>query len=171
MTDADTGFTALVYASTRIEELANTGWSRAQLEAFLTQQHNAQHHHYITHYPGLQRYAIVDASGDGGSGGGSGGAEDVGRLYLYPGRRDLRIVDIALLPGARGRGIGAALLADVKADAAARALRVSIHVERNNPARRLYERMGFTVVKAANDVYDLMAWHPPGVDAASFDDQ
>lgn len=150
MSDADLMFTAQVYAATRQEELAVTGWPQAQIDAFLAQQHAAQHHHYTTHYPGLARYAIRRAG------------DDVGRLYLYIGQDDVRIVDIALLPPARNRGIGAALLTDIIAHAAGRAMRVSIHVERNNPARRLYERCGFTRVADANGLYELMAWHPPG---------
>jgi len=150
---ADLEFAARVYRSTRLEELSVTGWPAAQIDAFLAQQHAAQHHHYSTHYPGLARYAIV-----------TGGA-DVGRLFLYAGRHDLRIVDIALLPPARGQGIGAALLADVQAAAARGGLTASIHVERENPARRLYARAGFVVIGSANDYYDLMAWHPPGMPA------
>ena len=76
--------------------------------------------------------------------------------------QDLRIVDIALLPEARGAGIGAALLADVIGHAHARGLRTSIHVEQNNPARRLYLRMGFKFEKTASDVYDLLVRHPDG---------
>ncbi len=149
MTPDDLGFTARVYASTRQEELAVTGWLQPQIDAFIAQQHAAQHHHYTAHYQGLVRYAI-ERDGTG-----------IGRLYLHPGARDLRVVDIALLPEARGQGIGAALLADVKAFAMAQGVRVSIHVERHNPARRLYERSGFEVVGVANEVYDLMAWQPP----------
>ncbi|UCI30830.1 hypothetical protein [Mesorhizobium sp. B4-1-4] len=36
----------------------------------------------------------------------------------------------------------------------------SIHVEKNNPARQLYVRLGFTVVEDKG-VYDLMACAPP----------
>jgi hypothetical protein len=39
---------------------------------------------------------------------------------------------------------------------------VSIHVEKNNPAWRLYARLGFKVVEHKG-VYDLMEWRPaPG---------
>lgn len=150
MTDADLAFAARVYASTRQEELAPTGWPQAMIDAFLAQQHEAQHAHYSAHYHGIQRYAIRR---DGA---------DVGRLYLHQGKSDLRIVDIALLAEARGAGIGAALLADVIGHANARGLRTSIHVEQNNPARRLYLRMGFKFEKTASDVYDLLVRHPDG---------
>jgi hypothetical protein len=34
---------------------------------------------------------------------------------------------------------------------------VTIHVEKNNPAMRLYRRLGFTAVEDKG-VYDLMRW-------------
>jgi len=52
-------------------------------------------------------------------------------------------MDIALLPEFRGRGIGTALLSALIEEAEREGKRVSIHVERYNPARRLYARLGF----------------------------
>ena len=45
-------FAAALYASTRAEELALTGWPEERRGTFLDQQHRAQHHHYRTYYPG-----------------------------------------------------------------------------------------------------------------------
>jgi ribosomal protein S18 acetylase RimI-like enzyme len=69
-----------------------------------------------------------------------------------------RIVDIALLPEQRGKGIGTALLRDLLAEADGTGKRVTIHVERLNPALRLYERLGFRV--AEEGVY-LFLERPP----------
>jgi ribosomal protein S18 acetylase RimI-like enzyme len=52
-------------------------------------------------------------------------------------------MDIALAPPFRRRGIGTALLDALIAEAQASGRTLSIHVETNNPARRLYERLGF----------------------------
>ncbi len=38
-------------------------------------------------------------------------------------------------------------------------MRLSIHVEHDNPARRLYDRLGFQHVDT-NGVYHLMEWRP-----------
>ena len=38
---------------------------------------------------------------------------------------------------------------------------VRLHVEPSNPARRLYERLGFTRI-ADQGLYWLMEWSPPG---------
>ena len=71
------------------------------------------------------------------------GDEPAGRLYVARWEDEIRIVDIALLPAFRGRGIGGALLGDLIAEADAAGKPLSIHVEQNNPARSLYERLGF----------------------------
>jgi ribosomal protein S18 acetylase RimI-like enzyme len=73
--------------------------------------------------------------------------EPAGRLYLFRGDREIRIVDIALLPEHRGNGAGSSLLRDVLAEADAGGKRVTIHVERANPALRLYERLGFSIAE------------------------
>jgi ribosomal protein S18 acetylase RimI-like enzyme len=144
LTDADLPFVAALYASTRQEELAQTGWPQAAIDAFLLSQHEAQHAHYALHYAGMEWLIIQDAAG-----------APIGRLYLAEWTSEFRIVDIALLPDARGRGIGRAVLEDVLALAQGAGKPASIHVEKNNPARRLYERLGF---RSAEDkgVYDLM---------------
>ena len=90
----------------------------------------------------------------------------LGRLYVHRGETDIRIVDIALLPEHRGRGIGSHLLRAILDEAAKRGRTVSIHVERFNPALRLYERLGFAHV-ADTGVYYLMEWRPPA-DAGTF---
>jgi ribosomal protein S18 acetylase RimI-like enzyme len=148
MTDADLGFTAALYASTREAELASVPWPAETRHAFLTQQHAAQHAHYQQHYRGMAA-AIVER----------GGAA-IGRLYLYETPGEIRIVDISLMPEARRQGIGAALLRDVLAVATPDSRRVTIHVEKNNPARTLYARLGFTIVDEDRGAYDLWEWRP-----------
>lgn len=147
MTDDDLGFVAGLYASVREEELAATGWPADVKFAFLLQQHAAQHRHYRATYAGAE-WLIVEHGG-----------RRVGRLYrvIWPG--EIRIIDISLTKEARGHGYGTAILRDIVDEAAAIARSVSIHVEKTNPARTLYERLGFAVV-GDGGVYDLMRWSP-----------
>jgi ribosomal protein S18 acetylase RimI-like enzyme len=56
----------------------------------------------------------------------------------------LLVVDISLLPAARGSGLGTAILWDVLAGDTRP---VALHVQRTNKARRLYERLGFELVE------------------------
>ncbi len=144
----DRDFLLRVYASTRAEELALTDWDETQKQAFLVQQFEAQDHHYQTNYPGARLDVVVL------------GGEPVGRLYVARWRAEIRIMDIALLPEHRNRGLGGALLRDLLEEAAATGRRLTIHVERYNPALRLYRRLGFEPV-GETGVYLLLAVEPP----------
>jgi GNAT superfamily N-acetyltransferase len=140
---ADTAFLTQVYGSARAEELAQVEWQPGQQQAFIEMQFAAQHAHYQQHYRDAM-FAIIEHSG-----------EAAGRLYLARWASEYRIVDIALLPPFRGRGLGTAILNAIIAEAAGQGLPVSIHVERFNPALRLYERLGFEFVSEYG-VYYLM---------------
>jgi ribosomal protein S18 acetylase RimI-like enzyme len=63
----------------------------------------------------------------------------------------LNVHDLAVLPEARGRGVGDALLAAIEAEARRRGCcKVTLEVREDNPvARRLYVRNGFTAGQAA----------------------
>ena len=67
------------------------------------------------------------------------------------------MIDIALLPEARGQGMGHAILSDTIELALSKGRAVGIHVEKNNPAISLYRRLGFTKTEDKG-VYDLMHW-------------
>ena len=88
----------------------------------------------------------------------------VGRLYVRRRHDEIRVIDIALLPGHRGRGLGGGLLPAVLEEAAAVGKPVYVFVERFNPASRLYRRPGFVAI-AEEGVYRLMKWSPPRVAA------
>jgi len=83
----------------------------------------------------------------------------VGRLSVARWQAEIRIVDIALLPPSRNTGIGTASRRDLLAEAAVAHTPVRIHVEKFNPALRLYERLGFAPI-ADKGVYLFMEWAP-----------
>ncbi len=143
VTDRD--FLFQVYASTRAQELAIVPWSPTEKDAFLRQQFEAQHRHYQAAYPDGQ-FSVVCAD-----------KRDIGRLYVWRGSEELRIIDIALLPEWCRQGIGTQLIRGVLDEAAANGRRVTIHVELNNPAKRLYERLGFKPVSDSG-IYRLLEW-------------
>lgn len=148
MSTEDMGFLSALYASTRADELAPLPWSGEQKAAFLDMQFQAQHSHYLKHYPDAL-WLVLERAG-----------KPVGRLYLEYWPSEHRIIDIALIPEVRGQGLGAALLRDVMDEAAQCAKTVGIHVEKANPAMRLYQRLGFNTVEDKG-VYDLLRWQPP----------
>ncbi len=58
-------------------------------------------------------------------------------------------ISIGVRPGARGQGIGEKLLRALIAEAGLRGLGLCLSVRSENPARRLYDRLGFRVVSGS----------------------
>ena len=145
----DSEFLLHVYASTRSEELASVPWSPEQKDAFLRQQFHAQSVDWSQNYPKAD-WSIVEVDG-----------VPAGRLYVDWGEAEIRLVDIALLPEFRRGGIGTALIGRLFVEADARRLPVTIHVEIFNPARALYERLGF-VAREERGMYLFMERRPIG---------
>jgi ribosomal protein S18 acetylase RimI-like enzyme len=110
-------------------------------------QFEAQHSFYRREFRGASFDVVEDCSGP------------VGRLYVDRREDEIRLIDIALLPEHRGRGIGGALMAELLEEARAGAKRVVIHVERGNPARRWYRGLGFSEVEDFG-IYLRMEWLP-----------
>lgn len=152
--DSDLPMLARIYASTRESEMAQVPWSDEQKTAFLQFQFDAQHQYYLQHFPAASR-ELIEMDG-----------VVAGRLYLDRRESELRLIDIALLPEHRGHGIGSRLLSAILAAAEAATLAVSIHVEQNNPALRLYQRLGFVPVEQQG-IYLLMRWNPSKRQGAS----
>ena len=63
------------------------------------------------------------------------------------------------MPDHRNTGIGTSLLTELLAEAERAKKPVRIHVEQFNPARRLYDRLGFSQI-ADRGVYLLLEWEP-----------
>jgi ribosomal protein S18 acetylase RimI-like enzyme len=141
----DRPFLLAVYASTRQLELAGVPWDAGRKAAFVRMQFDAQHAYYQEHYSGAT-FDVVLAGG-----------EPAGRLYVSREADEIRIVDIALLPEYCNRGIGTTLLRELQSEAAAAGKPLRIHVERFNPALRLYERLGFRQLEDKG-VYLFMEW-------------
>ena len=147
LTEADLPFVEAMYVSSRLEELAPTGWNDSAKHAFLVSQHRLQHQHYQTHYRDTE-WLIVERDGAA-----------IGRLYLADWPAEIRVVDVAIAEGSCGQGCGTAILKDVLATARAAGKPVTIHVEKGNAAARLYERLGFRLVEDKG-VYDFCRWDP-----------
>jgi ribosomal protein S18 acetylase RimI-like enzyme len=145
ITPEDVPFLAGVYASTRWDELAPTGWSDEEKAVFCRRQFDAQSAHYRENYPDAS-LQVIEREGVA-----------IGRLYVAHWEREIRIMDIALLPEHRGAGIGTKLLRDLQEEARSAGKSLTIHVERFNPALRLYERLGFQQIEDKG-VYLLMEW-------------
>ena len=145
ITPADEPFLARLYASTREQELAQTNWSDEQKAMFCRMQFNAQTTDYQRNYPDAS-FQIIERNGVA-----------AGRLLVLRTDEKFHVIDIALMPEHRGAGIGTKFLKELQAEAKAAGKPLSIHVEQFNPARRLYERLGFKQVEEKG-VYLLLHW-------------
>lgn len=153
--DKDLAFLQNLYAASREREMALLmDWSDAQKREFLEQQFTAQHSHYRQHYP-QARFDVIERRG-----------KPIGRLYVAELKRELRLIDIALMPVERNKGLGKGFCREVMAEAERLGKIVSLHVEDDNPAKKLYERMGFVVVGEVT-FYKLMHWCPQGLNHIS----
>ncbi|MEJ7746389.1 MAG: GNAT family N-acetyltransferase [Luteimonas sp.] len=93
----------------------------------------------------------------------SGNDIPVGVLRLLAVDGALEIRDLQVLPSHTGRGVGTWAVEQAKAQAIGRGmaeLRLRVYAE--NPARRLYTRLGFRVVANDNGVIHMAHALPPG---------
>jgi ribosomal protein S18 acetylase RimI-like enzyme len=123
---------------------------REQWRDFIAHQFEAQSHAYASYRDTSFEVVLVDG-------------EPAGRLIVARWAEELRVVDIALLPEFRGRGIGSTLIRELIEEADERGVKTSIHVERFNPAQHLYARLGFRAVSETG-VY-LLLERPPTTQA------
>lgn len=143
----DRGFLYRLYASTRADEMKLVPWNDSQKGAFMRMQFDAQATHYRRYYPNAS-YEVILLEG-----------EAIGRQYVHRTKDEILLIDIALLPNYRGAGIGGRLLNDLLSEAAAHCKPVRIHVERENPAMRLYTRLGFHKIEDKG-IHYFMEWSP-----------
>jgi ribosomal protein S18 acetylase RimI-like enzyme len=144
---SDNDFLLHVYARTRQGEMASWGWGTAQQSSFVRMQYDARKHGYDASYPSSETSVI------------SIGDVPAGSIIIFRSSSEIRLVDIALLPEFRSRGIGGVVIRMLisEADDTGSALRLS--VLRSNQARHLYERLGF-IVKGGDEMYCEMECVP-----------
>ncbi len=145
--EADDSFLFEVYAGTRLDEIASWGWNSEEQSAFLKMQHLCQKQSYRLQYPDLVSRIILD------------GDDRAGYILTARKEAEMILVDIALLPQFRGKGIGLAVLTGLQEETMAADLSIQLSVFNGNPARRLYERLGFQPIEQ-NELYTIMKWEP-----------
>lgn len=84
---------------------------------------------------------------------------DVGLFKAIRDEDPWRLMQIQLLPSYQGRGIGGKLIADFLNEAKSVGRSVVLGVRKADPARRLYERLGFKVVGENELSYQMRCDH------------
>jgi ribosomal protein S18 acetylase RimI-like enzyme len=146
-TTEDDEFLLALYASTRAAEMALTNWTADQKHEFVRWQFELQRRHYRLHY--------ADAAFDVLT------LDDlpVGRRYALFRPNEIRLMEITIDPKCRGRGIGTRVVRNLLDDAQRLNVSVTLHVEPDNPALRLYQHLGFAVVEQRG-VNLFLEWRP-----------
>jgi len=142
-TAEDTAFLQRLFASTR-DEFKMVITDESQFAALISMQFNFQKQQYQDGYPSGRDDIILLHD------------EPIGRIFVDESDRAVTLVDVALLPEYRNQGIGQKLLADLLAHAASVQKPVRLHVFKNNPARNLYERLGFRQISEDSMYYEMI---------------
>lgn len=132
-TPDDHEFLAFLYATTRADELDRAGFPHDQREAFCRMQFNAQQHHYGLYFK-RARDTIFELDG-----------LPIGREMIARAADELFLVDIALLPEFRNRGIGSHRLQLLIEESRALGCPIRLYAEQGSGAQALYQRHGFVV--------------------------
>jgi len=141
----DEAFLYQLYCQSREEEIGAWGLESAQQEMLFKLQFTAQRRHYDLAFPGAEHSIIICND------------HPAGHILVFRSERELRLVDIALLAEHRGSGIGASLVRELIGEARAAGKPLVLHVEKQNRAARLYERLGFTIAEDLGGHY-RMEW-------------
>jgi ribosomal protein S18 acetylase RimI-like enzyme len=147
-TPADREFLVAVYGGTRAQELAQVDWDDAQKEAFVRWQFEKQEEDYNQRYPNA-RHDVILVDG-----------EPAGRMWVGVDDKQIRLLDIAIIPQFQHRGVGTQLLRQLMTEATEtnKVLRHMVFVL-NDDAYRFYEQLGFITFEEISG-YKHMEWAP-----------
>jgi ribosomal protein S18 acetylase RimI-like enzyme len=148
---SDEEFMIAVYASSRADEMAITGWNLEQQDAFLRMQFDAQKRSYSAQFPQAE-YSLIEFDGVA-----------AGRLIVDRSGEEILLIDIAVLSQFRQKGIGSALLHQLMEEGGRTGKAIRLHVERFNPALHWYQRLGFKTA-SESAIYLEMVWTPGAAD-------
>lgn len=145
--DSDRVFLATLFDSTR-EALRLVDAEREFIEDLIEMQFRAQREGYGAQFPNAMYYIIEWQH------------QAVGRVAVDFGPNEIRVIDIALIPAARGRGHGADVIRalQVAANKVRTPLTLTVLLS-NLLATQLYAKLGFCV-DSQTQTHALLIWYP-----------
>ena len=147
--EGDAAFLATLYHGTRddLRLLAN----RDLTESLIEQQQQAQQQGYGEAFPDAMHF-IIGLHQDA-----------IGRLIVDFSRGTVHVVNIALIPTARGQGYGGAVIRAMQMAAEKIHAPVTLSVHHGNDAAwQLYRQLGFAV-QEHYESHALLCWAPPAL--------
>jgi len=83
------------------------------------------------------------------------GAIEAGILLVERRPHEVHLQDLYLFPKYQGQGIGSAIVSALQKEAIARRVPIRLQVLKVNPAKRFYERLGFSVLEEAEYFFHM----------------
>jgi len=146
-TPADKPFLEQLHYSSR-DDLKMIDGERDFVESFIQMQYRVQTDGYGDKFPNAM-YFIVEKLQD-----------PIGKVTIDFGQNEVRLIDIAFIPQARGKGFGEAVLSCMQQAAAQAGAPLTLSVFSGNlAAKQLYLKLGF-VVEQVTPPYEFLVWYP-----------
>jgi ribosomal protein S18 acetylase RimI-like enzyme len=149
-TASDQLFLAQLFESTR-QDLHLIDQSAEATAELMDLQFRAQTQGYGQQFPNAMYFVIEKHH------------EAIGKVTLDFGSNEIRLVDIALLPKARGQGFAASVVQSLQLAASKVGTPMTLTVlSQNLPAKQLYARLGFQPADLSPP-YEQWIWYPPAM--------
>jgi ribosomal protein S18 acetylase RimI-like enzyme len=124
-----------VFCSAHEDQFSLLELALDEKEQLMTMQFHAQQAQYNSQYPDADYDLVLKDD------------MAIGVLFAQRGPDEFVLVDITLLPQHRNSGIGAVLIRDLIRDAQSACKPLRAHVLKQNPAWRLWQRLGFRLLR------------------------
>ncbi|MBV9241180.1 MAG: GNAT family N-acetyltransferase [Acidobacteria bacterium] len=147
VTDEDREFLLEVYAAGREIELSAVPWDEAMKRAFVEHQFTAQDAYYRQEYPSSTHEIVLF---DG---------EPAGRIYLDRSVTEISILDMAVIPQFRRRGIATTLVKRLQDEGQISQRSIRIYLETFNPAISLFIKLSFQE-SSSDGISHRFDWFP-----------
>jgi len=146
----DEDFLLQLYLATQPVETANWNMSATAREQLLQMQFRGRKQTYTAQYPDAEDLILcLNEEGEV--------ERRVGRHLVIRQEDAILGIDLAILPAYQNQGLGRLVLQGVQHQCAQEGLKFRLQVLHTNPARRLYDRLGFKMV-SQDLLYAQMEW-------------
>ncbi len=136
-----------IFEETR-PDITDASHLSTEMKAQLIQaQFEAQHDHYVKNYPKAD-FGIIQY-----------GNTAIGRIYLNQTKHEVHVLELSILSSYRSQGLGSTILQAVLSDAKLTQRTARIHVEKQSPAIKFYEKHGFRRI-GEKPFHLEMEWEP-----------